>query len=98
MRALILAAIIVASLSWTAAPSAEAQRISRGNPYRALNIHGRNYGSVRWERERRSGYRSHGYVPSYRSGYRGLSSRSYRVPTYRGSLFNAGSSSLYRRR
>jgi len=31
---------------------AEARVISRGNPYANSNVHGINYGSMKWERER----------------------------------------------
>ena len=32
---------------------ADSPRISRQNPYRTFNLSGRNYGSVRWERQHR---------------------------------------------
>ena len=36
-------------------PTAEARIVNRGNPSAHANVHGINYGSMRWER--RQGYR-----------------------------------------
>ena len=100
----LLAATVVVAASMMAAPTASAQLISRQNPYRTLNIHGYNYGSTRWEKQRRSGGRSYGSVPSYRSGYRGSSSRFYspssgfQRQSFRSPVYNNYSSRLYRRR
>ncbi len=67
MKRLILAAVAAAGIV-TFTGQAQAQHVSRNNPYRAFNHTGVNYGAQQLERQSyRSGYRSGGIVgPVYR--------------------------------
>lgn len=49
-RSLIIAGLVF-GLYLIELPSAEARLTSRGNPSARSNIHGINYGSMRWERK-----------------------------------------------
>jgi hypothetical protein len=42
--------LVLAAVSFLDVRSAQAQRISRQNPFRSYNISGVNYGSQQWER------------------------------------------------
>ena len=66
-RSLILASLVF-GLFLIELPSAEARLTSRGNPSARSNIHGINYGSMRWERK--YGKRRAFFSRSSRSGWR----------------------------
>jgi hypothetical protein len=80
MKKLGLALCTVAAFVVSAANMAQAQHISRNNPYRAFNQTGVNYGAQQWERQM-GGYGASGYSSGYTSvapqtygyssGYRG---------------------------
>lgn len=53
IRALLLAMVL------SVGQSAFAQQISPNNPFRSFNIHGINYGSMRWEQEHAQQRRQH---------------------------------------
>jgi hypothetical protein len=48
-----LCALFVVVLAVSSGSVAEAQPISRNNPFRSFNLSGVNYGSQQWEREHR---------------------------------------------
>lgn len=49
-------------------PTVEARIVHRGNPSAHANVHGINYGSMRWERKQ--GYRRALFGRSHRGGWR----------------------------
>ena len=51
LRVFFLVLALLATISWCDGQSAEARIISRGNPGSHYNVHGVNYGSMRWERK-----------------------------------------------
>ncbi len=62
----LVSAVIVSCLLVSIGPTSDAAnpRISRQNPYRSFNLSGRNYGSVRWERQN-GGQTHRSYRPVY---------------------------------
>jgi hypothetical protein len=53
MRSLILGLVIAAATLLVSGRSADAQVISRNNPYRSFNVSGVNYGSMQWQKQHR---------------------------------------------
>lgn len=53
MRTLLFGLVLVAGMLLVSGRSADAQVISRNNPYRSFNVSGVNYGSMQWQKQHR---------------------------------------------
>lgn len=58
MRSIFTCALLTVALLFASAASADAQVISRYNPYRSFNVSGVNYGSLQWEKQNRRSWSS----------------------------------------
>ena len=47
---LLFLGVAIATFLWNA-PEADARALTKGNPFARYNVHGINYGSMRWERK-----------------------------------------------